>query len=171
MFVHLCLINCCRAKTAKNTYSTQEFGPDHWWNPTWWHTDRSEAILSLRCTKTVASRIYSIQAHRYTDTLIRGLSKWNPVSLFACQKYLNVEVILISESVNSEIRITSTFRAFWQANRISFRKTSINSHIRNPLIWNYHWAIMWGHWCSPFWDLDLGWIGSLFEFCSLICHK
>ena len=38
----------------------------------------------------------------------RGFSKWNPVSLSACQKYLKVEVILISEFMTSEMRITST---------------------------------------------------------------
>ena len=35
-----------------------------------------------------------------------------------------MEVILISEFMNSEMRITSTFRIFCQAIRISFRKTS-----------------------------------------------
>ena len=70
--------------------------------------------------------------------------------LAAWQKYLNVEVILISEFVisemwisstkmseeiliseflHSEIRITSTFRPSCQADRISFRKTS-NENIR-----------------------------------------
>ena len=39
--------------------------------------------------------------------------------LASCQqKYLNVEVILISESMNSEIRITSTFRPVCQAGRL-----------------------------------------------------
>ena len=33
---------------------------------------------------------------------------WQPVSLRAWQKYLNVEVILMSEFVISEIRISST---------------------------------------------------------------
>ena len=47
-----------------------------------------------------------------------------PISLFAWQTDVNVKVILISEFTNSEIEITSTFRYFCQANRISFRKTS-----------------------------------------------
>ena len=37
----------------------------------------------------------------------RGFSKLNPISLLAWQKDLNVEVILISEFMNSEVRITS----------------------------------------------------------------
>ena len=68
--------------------------------------------------------------------------------LAARQKYLNVEVvlisklviskirinstkklfevILISEFMNLEIRITSTFRPFCQAARVSLRKTLLN---------------------------------------------
>ena len=56
---------------------------------------------------------------------IKGFSKWNPVSLkkTKCwsgswiQKNL-FEVILISEFTDSDIRITSTFRYFCQANRL-----------------------------------------------------
>ena len=57
--------------------------------------------------------------------LIRGFLKWNPVSLLAWQNDIKTEVILFSESTQSEIRITSIFRSFCRANRISFRKTSI----------------------------------------------
>ena len=70
----------------------------------------------------------------------RDLSKWNPISL---AKNLNVEVmnseiritsakkgnevILISEFMNSEMRMTSTFRFFCQDVRISFQKSPICS--------------------------------------------
>ena len=49
----------------------------------------------------------------------KGFWKWNSGSL---TKNLNVEVILISEFMNAEIMITSTFRSFlpgWQPVRIS----------------------------------------------------
>ena len=62
------------------------------------------------------------------------MKSWPPVSLPAWQKYLNVEVVLISEFVITEIRITSTFKPFCQAARISFRKTSI-VHIHNKNTW------------------------------------
>ena len=52
----------------------------------------------------------------------RGFSK---CSLSAWQKDLNVEVILTSESMSSTIRITLTFKSFYQADRISFWKNSI----------------------------------------------
>ena len=41
-------------------------------------------------------------------TYNRGFSKWNTGSLLACQKNLNVEMILISEFVTPETRINST---------------------------------------------------------------
>ena len=44
------------------------------------------------------------------------MKSWQPVSL---AKVLNVEVILISEMTNSEIRITSTLRYFCQADSLS----------------------------------------------------
>ena len=33
LFTHLCTRHFSRAKTAKNTYSTQEFGSNHWMEP------------------------------------------------------------------------------------------------------------------------------------------
>ena len=61
---------------------------------------------------------------------IRILDIFRNEILAACQpvslpKYVNVDVILISDFVISEIRIDSTFRPFRQAGRIFFRKTSI----------------------------------------------
>ena len=50
---------------------------------------------------------------------VRGFSKWNPVSLLAWQKDLTVEVILISEFTDSEIKIISTFLSFCQANSLT----------------------------------------------------
>ena len=87
----------------------------------------------------------------------RGFSNWNPVSLAKIPKCWTdsyfwthafriknqfkqffVEVILISDFTNSEIRITSTFRSFCQADRISFRKTSSNSIGWNAFLVKYH---------------------------------
>ena len=59
--------------------------------------------------------------------ILEIFSKCNHVWLLACHKDLNVEQILASESVNSEIRITSAFDRLtgWQADRVSIRKISI----------------------------------------------
>ena len=46
------------------------------------------------------------------------MKSWHPVSLPAWLNDLNVDVILISGFMNSEIRITSTLRYFCQADRL-----------------------------------------------------
>ena len=86
--------------------------------------------------------LYNLHTYKIT-----GFLKWNPVRLSAWQKGLNVDLLLIPEFVNSEMRITSAkislkWPLFWihesrnknwfnievfcQAARISFRKTSID---------------------------------------------
>ena len=54
------------------------------------------------------------------------------------QKTLKVDVILIFEFLNSEIRITSTYWLFCQAARISFRKTSVGFTFYNYVTHNHH---------------------------------
>ena len=56
---------------------------------------------------------------------------WQPGSLPAWQKYLNVKVILISEFMNPEIRLLLYLGLLA---RISFRKTSIMLEALRP--WN-----------------------------------
>ena len=48
--------------------------------------------------------------------------------LLGYQKDLNVEMILLSEFTGSEIRITSAFRSFGQASRLT------GFHFKKPLI-------------------------------------
>ena len=116
---------------------------------------------NLNCNKTrgywrlwiCKSTIYQVTTLRcWTEWQInRGFSKWNPVSLTKRPKYwtdsyfwihkfrnedsfkhIFVEVILLSEFTNSEIGITSTFRCFYQANRLSgfhFEKSLLTSNL------------------------------------------
>ena len=71
---------------------------------------------------------YDIAHVIYIFAINRDFSKWNPDSLTALQKDINIELILISASVNSEIRITSTFMSFYHADRLS------GFHFEKPLM-------------------------------------
>ena len=64
--------------------------------------DHDTTTLSLQVTKSFAfhQRCAMVEVVQLVN---RGFSKWNPGSLSAWQKYLNVEVILLCEFVISEI--------------------------------------------------------------------
>ena len=64
-------------------------------------------VLNLSFTNPRRAARSNVSHGRWNSN-IRGFLKWNPGSLSPWQKDLNVEVILISDFMNSEIRITST---------------------------------------------------------------